>query len=331
MSIVPAELRWFRSQVVSDASSNGGRMSAIEAPNGVKNAILPDVTLAERTAGITRFRKMFIKVANDDDLVLYAARVFEQLGTPGADNVTFFPGSQRDTQGSLSGTERLYGSGKLNANVAAGATSFVVATEGAALNYIRNGDLLRITNKTTLADTGAEEFVTATGVSYAGDLATVTIASPGLANAYNASNSSISSVYAAGDVKTNVSVPAKTSAAGTINAGAPILGDNLGTVEQDWTVTFTTATAFTIVGDQLGSVGSGNTTSDATPGNPLASGKPYFTLPAGFWGGTWAPGDTVTFTTNPAAVPIWYRHNVPAGAAVVSGNRVIIGIDGESA
>jgi hypothetical protein len=332
MSITPSELRWYKSQTVSDSSANGGRMSTVESPSGVKNNIFPDVSLAERTAGIVRLRKLFLKVANDDDLTLFNGRVFMQLNTPGDDNVTFFPGNQRGTQASVTGSERLYGGGRLNANVSAGALTFVVATEGAALNYLRTGDVIRITDKTSVGGSGNEEFVTASNVTWAGDLATVTIPSPGLANGYTASNTGVSSVYEAGDVKTNVTAPAITSATGTADFVAnPILGDNIATIEQDWTLTFTSSTAYTIVGDVVGSVGSGNISSDATPGNPNFSGKPYFTIPSAAWGGTWAPGDTVTFTTSPAAIPVWYRQAVPAGASALSGDRVIIGLSGESA
>lgn len=332
MSIVPSEIRWNKSQVVSDGGSNGGRISAVVSPNAVKNNDFPDVTLSERTTGIRRYRKLFVKIANDADLVLQNCRAFMQLNTPGDDAVTFFPGTQRDVQSSLLGTERLYGAGRLNAQANAGALTFQVITEGAALNYLRTGDLIRITDKTTLADAGAEEFHVASNVSYAGDIATVTIPTPGLANSFAAGVSGVSSVYVAGDVKTVISAPAKTSAAGTVDFGAhPILGDNIGTTEQDWTLTFTSPTAFNIVGDTVGNVGAGNVSSNTAPANPLESSKPYFTIQSAAFGGTFAPGDTITFTTSPAALPLWHRQDVPAGAAALSGNRVITGVDGESA
>lgn len=331
MPIQPNELRLYKSQTVSDSTANGGRMSNIESPSGVKNNIFPDVSLTERQAGLLRYRKMFWKVANDDDLVLFNGRMFVHLNTPGDDNVTIFPGTQRDTQADITGLERLYGGGPLNANVSTGALSMVVATEGVALNYIQSGDMIRITDKTSSGGSGNEEFVEATGVSWAGDLATITIAAPGLANNY-AAGARVSSVLEVGDVKTLISSPTVTSAAGTLNVVAnPILGDNLATVSQDWTLTFTSSTAYTIVGDTVGNVGSGNVTAGAAPGNAQFSGKPFFTLPGAAFGGTFAPGDTITFTTNPAAVPVWYRQGVPAGAVAISGDRVIVGLGGESA
>lgn len=45
--------------------------------------------------------------------------------------------------------------------------------------------------------------------------------------------------------------------AGTYNESTyPVLLDHIGTAEQTWTLTFTDATNFTVIGDTIGSVGS---------------------------------------------------------------------------
>jgi len=59
--------------------------------------------------------------------------------------------------------------------------------------------------------------------------------------------------------------------------------------------------------------------------------KPYFTIPAAAWGGTWANGETVTFITHPASIPIWEKRVIPAGANSLAGNKRIIVVRGESA
>lgn len=327
MPISTSDLKWYKPQTIADASANGGRMSATQAPSGVKNNVLPDITLTERTAGVTRHRKVFVKVANAENIPLQNARVFIQQNTPGQDSVTFFPGTQRDTQAGLTGSERLYGGGKLNAHANTGATSIQVATEGAALNVIRVGDLVRITDKTSVSGAGNEEFRTVAAVSYAGDVATLTI--DALAYSYSANATVVSSVYQAGTVQASMTAPVVTSAAGAVANSGTV--DSIGTVEQDWTLTFTSATAFTITGDTLGNVGSGNTASGGAPANPNFAGRVYFSLPASAFSGTFAAGDTVTFSTSPAAIPLWYKHTVPAGAEAISGNQVIVGVDGESA
>jgi hypothetical protein len=155
------------------------------------------------------------------------------------------------------------------------------------------------------------------------------VAAPGLLTAYDAANTRCCSVYSPGNIAAAVSSVVANSASGIVD-GAQIGTDAIGTVEQSWTLTFTSATAFNITGDTLGSVGSGNVGSTTSPNNGQFS-KPYFTLPPAVFSGTFASGDTVTFTTSPAAVPIWFRRNVPANTPSLSGNRFVVGCDGESA
>lgn len=334
MSIISAEIVFRRAAVHDDSASNGGGMIATNTAiaNAVKNNVWPDVSQAERVAGITKYRKVFIHVANDDDLALIQPRIFIETNTPGDDSVTFFPATLTDVQSSITGSERQYGAGPLNANVSGGATSLNVLTEAVALNCIRNGDLMRVSDKTSVDDVvGHEEYVTVSGVpSYTGDIATVMF-TPALANAYLAANTRVAAVYSPATIAGAISSWVETSGSGTYNeATHPVQVDHIGGIHQAWTVTFTSAVNFTVTGSTVGSVGSGNTSSNFAPTNSNFS-KPYFTLLAAGFGGTWATGNTITFTTSPAAVAIWEKRIVPAGASSLSGNKVIIGVDGESA
>lgn len=332
MSIVAAELIWRKPAEVSDAATNGGRMTATAIPSAVKNNIWPDVPQSERTAGSTKYRKIFIHVANDDDLTLIAPRVFLLQPTPGDDRVSFIPGTQTSQQSAITGSEQRYGAGSLNANVAAGATSIAVLVENAADAIFADGMKIRITDKQTISGAGNEEYATISGApSYVGNVCTLTLAAA-LANGYSASTPSyVSSVYEPGDVKCTVDNWVETSGSGTYDeATYPVLPDNIGTIEQTWTVTFTSATAFNVSGNTVGAVGSGNTSSNFIPVN-AAFGKPYFTLRSAGFGGAWAAGNTIVFQTHPAALPLVYRRDIPAGASSLSGNKMILGIDGESA
>jgi hypothetical protein len=331
MSIQQSELVWRKPALVSDTTSNGGRMTHTAIASAVKNNIWPDVPQSERTAGSTKYRKVHIHVANDADLTLIAPKVFVETYTPGDDSVTIFPGTHTDTQATITGSERLYGCGQLNANVSASASEITVLTEGAALNFFRDNDTIRISNKTSIDDNvGIEEFHTIDGApSYTGNVATITLDGT-LANGFSASNTRVASVYMPGDIKGTVASWVETTVSGTYNEGTyPVLVDSIGGIEQNWTLTFSSATAFSVVGDTVGNVGSGNVSSDFTPSNPNFS-KPYFKLSAAGWGGTWANGQTVTFTTHPAAIPIWYKRIVPAGASSLSGDKVVVAITGES-
>lgn len=330
MSIIAAELVWRLPVEVSDAGTNGGRMTAGSIATAVKNNVFPDVPQAERTAGSTKYRKVFVHVANDADLTLVAPKLFVETRTPGDDNVTFIAATQRNTQSAITGSEVKYGAGVLNANATAGAGTIAVLVEDSANNIFPNGCSIRVSDKADINASGNEEYKVVSNCSYTGNVATLTL-STNLANGYSSTVTKVASVYSPGDVLTAIANFAKSSSAGTYNnATYPPLGDSISTVEQDWTLTFTSATAFNIVGDVLGSVGTGNTSSDAAPINGSYS-KPYFTLRSVGFGGTWVAGDTITFKTSPASIPIWYRRVVPAGANSLSGNSVIVAVDGESA
>jgi hypothetical protein len=256
--------------------------------------------------------------------------VFVETQTPGDDSVTFFPGTHTDVQSSITGSERQYGTGKLNADVAVAATAITVLTEGASLNYLRNGDLVRISNKTSVDDAvGTEDYVTINSApTYSGSVASFVV-TPALTHAYTAALTRVAAVYQAADTVGIISGLVKTLG-GTFDAVLhPILVDSIGGIYQTWTLTFSSATVFTVVGDTVGSVGSGNVSSDFQPTNSSYS-KPYFVLPATAWGGTQVTGNTLTWITAPASIPIWEKRTIPAGANSLSGNKVIIGIDGES-
>ena len=159
MPILAAELKLYKSQVVSNDPTNGNRMSANEAVDAVKNNIFPDVTEGQRTAGFSDKRKVFFKVENDADLVASNAKNWLADITPGGSRVTMSEASQTDTEGDLTGSERKYAVGRLNADIAAAATVLVVDAEvGAGADLVfQDGDNVLISDGTS------EEFAT---VSY---------------------------------------------------------------------------------------------------------------------------------------------------------------------
>ena len=332
MSINSSEIVWRRAAVMDTSSaSNGGRMTATVVPSNVKNNIWPDVPHAERVAGSTKHMKVFVHVANDSNLRLINPRLFVETQTPGDDAVVIFPGTHTDTQSGIAPL-RVYGAGRLASSSIAGATSIQVTTEGAALDYFKAGDTIRVSNKTSVdAVAGTTEYATiaGAGVSYAGNVATLTLVAP-LANAYSNSNTKVASVYLPGDVYGTYENVSVTSGAGTFTpTDNKLLVGSTGGIYDDWVITFTSVTTFTCVGSVTGGVGSGNRGSDFSPVNS-ALGRPFFTISSTAWGGTFATGNTVSFRTLPAAVPLWYRRIIPASAGSLSGNLAIVGIDGES-
>ncbi len=334
MTILNSELKFYKSATVDDTAANGGRMSANEIISGVVQNVFPHVLKAERDAGSTKYRKLFCKVQNDNDETLLGAQFWFDKPTAADDWCVMWPGTQRDAQGDITGSERIYGCAALSADAAAGGSTLVVEVEDASLvGIFQDGDTIRVTDKDTPdSTTGNEEFHTISGAPVvSGTEVTITIAGT-LASDYTvASSSRAMSVYEPGDVLCSVDNWVETSVGGTYDEGAyPVITDNIGTVEQTWTLTFTDANSYTVSGDTVGDVGSGNISADFAPQNPDWS-KPYFTLESAGFGGTWAAGDTIVFQTHPAAVPIWEKRVVPAGAASFANNAIIIVMAGESA
>lgn len=106
------------------------------------------------------------------------------------------------------------------------------------------------------------------------------------------------------------------TAAGTTTGSlsVPASPNNLGVIAQTWVVVFSGAAAGTIFGLNIGKVHE-FTALDAAmePINPVNSQK-YFTIPAGFFSGTWAVGESFTFSTAPASAGTTAYANPAVGA-----------------
>lgn len=333
-AITAAELVWRLPAVVNDTTTNGGRMTGTAITTAAKNNIFPDVSQAERAAGSTKYRKVFIHVSNDDETDLQQPKVFVETQTPGDDSVAIFAGTQRDTDATKNNTD-LYGAGQLDVSLSGGESAVDVLVEFGQdgvtpLVLFRAGETIRISDKTDVNDVvGNEEFHTILSVTGpVGSVYTVNLDGTTVGNAYVNTATRVASLYEPATV-TSVIGNLGGSYTGTVTIGNGTT-DHIGTVEQDWTVTFTDATNFTVVGDVVGAVGGGDVGTTFSPNNPSHT-KPYFNLPPSFWGGTFTASDTVTFTTNPASIPVWYQRMVPAGASSLTGNKVIVAVDGESA
>ncbi len=336
MTILQAELEFYKSKVVGSGSTNGGRMSAVEIISGVVNNLWPHVLKAERDAGSILYRKVFAKVSNDSDENFLSTDLWNDIETAAGDYIIMFPGTQRDTQatfGSYSGA--IYGCCNLNADITGGGSVFAVVLPHAdAADFFIDGRNIRLTNMDNPESvTGNEELLTVSGTpTLAGLVLTITVAET-IANSYTvAGGSRAMSLYSPGTVQTSFDNWVETSAgSGTYDEGSypPVL-DNLGSVDETWTLTFTDATNFTVVGDSLGTIGSGTTGGDFAPSNSDFT-KPYFTLESGGWAGTWAAGDTVVFQTHPASAPFILKRVVPAGTGSLAGNKNTTVWSGESA
>lgn len=329
MSIQASEILFYKSAMVTDTGANGGRMGAratARIASGVKNNLFPDPSQAERASGKTRLRKVFCAVENAEDLALTNAAAHLTRTTGADDFVTLFHAGQRETQAGI-GTPREYGAAALAAPVNAGDSSMQITVEDADLDVFRSGDAVWI------GDGSNEEYFQDVTVSGSAPDLTVTLAAGDqLANAYAQGQAFVASLlpHPDTDLQAGASHWTESSSAGTYDEGAhPLELRNIGCVEDDWTLTFTTASAFVVEGVYSGALASGSIGADYAPANP--EGGVYFTLRASGWAGTWAPGDTITFSTHPAAWPVWLKQVVPAGAASASSAGTGLRLRGESA
>ena len=101
----------------------------------------------------------------------------------------------------------------------------------------------------------------------------------------------------------------------TYNASlSPIEVTNLGALTERWVLRFTSSTAFQIIGEHVGNIGTGSTSVDCAPINPIA-GVPYFTVRADGWGAGWAVGNIVRLNTVGAIYPFAAIRTVQQGPA----------------
>lgn len=98
------------------------------------------------------------------------------------------------------------------------------------------------------------------------------------------------------------------------NVQYPIAVDNASAIREKWAIIFTSATAFNVIGQNVGQIASGNTSADCAPVNPN-TGLPYFTIPYQGWGSGWASGNVVRFNTYAANAPVWVIQAIGQGEA----------------
>lgn len=334
MPIQSADFHWYKSALISDAApaSNGGRASTVESVSGVKNNAFPDVSAAQRAAGVEHWRKLFITVKNADNLPLVDPLISIFAPTPGDSYVLLYPGTDTDTQDALSA--RPYGYATLAADASAGASSISITTEvdysALAEHPFQVGDRIRLDARTVITGTESVEYLTIASITGAGADLTLGLTAP-LVFSYTA-GASVASVIEAADLAASVESVTTTGTTTFDHSAHPITTQQAGVLAQTWTLTITDAStgAFSLSGDTLGTgLATGATGVDFAPANP--AGGTYFTVPAAGWGGTLANGDTLTFTTQPAHAPAWYHRIVPVGASAISSDPVVVCVEGESA
>lgn len=157
------------------------------------------------------------------------------------------------------------------------------------------------------------------------------------------SGSFVSSALVAGDLFARVSLvfdqgtwnggwsdePVGSAATATFNhTQYPITVTNRGALTERWIVRFTNSTAFEVIGENVGVIATGNTSTDCAPINP-ATGVPYFRLPALGWGNGWATGNVLRFNTIGAQFPVWVVRTIQQGPESVPDDHFTLLIRGD--
>ena len=112
------------------------------------------------------------------------------------------------------------------------------------------------------------------------------------------------------------------------NTQYPIRVTNRGALTERWIVRFTNSTSFEVIGENVGVIATGNTSTDCAPNNP-ATGVPYFYLPALGWGNGWATGNVLRFNTIGAQFPVWVVRTVQQGPESVPDDNFTLLIRGD--
>lgn len=88
MPLTAADLKFFAAARPTDNADGGGRRSSTLVQNGVDNNLFPDVTSADRVAGMTRLRKVYPSLTNADSTALRsAALVLNEAATDPATQI----------------------------------------------------------------------------------------------------------------------------------------------------------------------------------------------------------------------------------------------------
>ncbi|HHW53368.1 MAG TPA: hypothetical protein GXX13_09380 [Acinetobacter towneri] len=108
----------------------------------------------------------------------------------------------------------------------------------------------------------------------------------------------------------------------------PITVTNKGAIQERWALIFTDNTNFRCVGEYSGQIGTGSTSFDFAPINPV-TGSPYFTVKKEGWGAGWANGNVLRFNTVAANFPVWVIRTVKQSEPTVMSDQFQIMLRGD--
>ncbi|HCT26868.1 MAG TPA: hypothetical protein DIW85_11715 [Stenotrophomonas sp.] len=111
-------------------------------------------------------------------------------------------------------------------------------------------------------------------------------------------------------------IPIGSAAPGTYNdTDYPLEVTNSDAITERWAIRFTSATNYEVIGETVGVIATGSTTTDLAPLNPRTT-RPYFRARAGGWGAGWSTNNVVRFNTVGGLAPVWLARTTLPGTPV---------------
>jgi hypothetical protein len=321
MAVISSDLYLYRAAVNSDAGSNGGKISTTEIVSAVINNLFPNLKESEWTAGKTDYRKAFLRNKNAGDLAFNDCFLWIETPSPADDYLFLHVGTDTDDQDDIDGETDWKASGVFDASASPTDTSIDVEFPSAA--GVQDGDFIRLVDSSDNV-----EVVEVDGtVSWTGAVATIPLAS-GITGTYAAGDLAAVMIDL-GDLEPGIDTAVVTSAgSGDWDDDTGITLYNVGTISEAWTITFTSATDYSVSGAAVGVIGTGSTSSDSSFSN---GGSYYFQILSAGFSGTFAAGDEITFNTTHAGAGFWIKRVCPALSSAYSNAAPSIKLTGESA
>ncbi len=184
-----------------------------------------------------------------------------------------------------------------------------------------------------------EDMATLIGATPAGELTL----SKKLKHAYSAASSYVSSAYVIGDLQGTahsgfqqatwlgnwLDIAEGGSILADFNETAyPIVCTNKGARKERWALIFTSTTAFRIIGEEVGEIGTGSTSAVCNPQNPITT-SPYFTIDPLAWGVGWSIGNVYRFNTDGAASPTWLIRSTNPSDPFIGVDKITAAVRGD--
>jgi hypothetical protein len=107
----------------------------------------------------------------------------------------------------------------------------------------------------------------------------------------------------------------------------PIVVSNKGGITERWVCIFTNTNTFRVIGEQVGEIAVGTTSTTCAPNNP-ATGAPYFTINPAGWGSGWATGNVYRFNTDGGSAPFWTIRSIAPSDPFDGQDRIAVALRG---